>query len=74
MSLYSLKSDCAAHDVGVEGVGYGPAELLTERVCIELLNVHHGGKILAREPALAEAAIGFADVAGVSRGVLRPVP
>ena len=42
-----------AHDVEIEGVGYGTAELLTEGVCVELLNVHHRSVILAREPALA---------------------
>lgn len=31
----------AAHDVGIEGVGYGAAELLAERVCVKFLNVHH---------------------------------
>lgn len=56
----------AAHDVGIEGVGYGAAELLAERVCVKFLNVHYRCEILAREPALALAAIGFADVAGVS--------
>lgn len=60
------ESDCAAHNVGIEGVEYGSAELLAERVCVELLNVLHGSKILAGEPALALATVGFADVAGVS--------
>ena len=60
----------ASHDVGVEGVGYGAAELLAEGVCIELLNVHHGSKILAREPALA--TVGFAYVAGISLRSIAP--
>lgn len=48
----------AAHNVGVECIGNGTAELLAERVCVKFLNVHHGSKILAREPALALSAIG----------------
>lgn len=57
----------------MEGVVYGAAELLAEGVGVELLNVHYGSKILAGEPALAEAAIGFSYVAGVySRIVLQP--
>lgn len=31
----------AAHDVGVEGVGYGAAELLAERVGVKFLNINH---------------------------------
>ena len=59
------ESDGAAHDVGIEGVGDCPAELLAERVSIEFLNVHHRGEVFAREPALALAAIAFSDVAGI---------
>ena len=61
------------HNVEIEGVGNGAAELLAEGDGVELLNVHYGSKILAGEPALAEAAIGFSYVAGVySRIVLQP--
>ena len=37
----------AAHDVGIEGVGYGAAELLAERVSIKFLNVHHRGEVFS---------------------------
>ena len=67
-----LQSDGAAHDVGIEGVGDCAAELLTEGVGVELLNVHHGSEILAREPALALSAIGFSYVAGVSSRSIAP--
>ena len=66
------KSDGTAHNVGIEGVGYGTAELLTERVCVELLNVHHRCEILAREPTLAFATIGPANVAGISTRSVAP--
>lgn len=66
------ESDGAAHNVRIEGVGYGTAELLAEGVCIELLNVHHGSKILPREPALALATVGVADVAGVASRSIAP--
>ena len=66
------KSDASAHNVGIEGVGYGMAELLTEGVCIELLNVHYRGEILAREPTFAFAAVGFANVAGVASRSIAP--
>ena len=66
------KSDASAHNVGIEGVGYGSAELLAEGVCVKFLNVHHGSEILAREPTLAVAAIGFADVSGVSSRSIAP--
>ena len=39
---------------------------MTERVCIKLLNVHYRCEILAREPTLAFATVGFANVAGVT--------
>ena len=66
------KSDASAHNVGIEGVGYGTAELLAEGVCIELLNIHHRGEILAREPTLAFATVGAANVAGVSSRSIAP--
>lgn len=63
-----LQRDGFAHDVGVEGVGDGTAELLAEAVGVELLYVHHGGIILAGEPAFALAVVGVAEVAGVAPG------
>ena len=62
----------SAHYVGIEGVGYGTTELLAEVVCIKLLKVYYGSIILAREPTLALASIGFADVTGVAtRSILQ---
>lgn len=67
-----LQSDGAAHDVGIECVGYGAAELLAEGVGVKFLNIHYGSEILAREPALAFATVGFADVAGVATRSIAP--
>lgn len=67
-----LQSDGAAHDVGIEGVGDCAAELLTEGVGVELLNVHHGGEVFAREPTLAFTTIGSANVAGVASRSIAP--
>ena len=64
--IWGLQSDCATHNIGVEGVGDGAAELQAEGVCIELLNVHHRSVILAREPALALSGIGPANIPGVT--------
>ena len=66
------KSDCAAHNIGIESIRNCTAELLAEGVCIELLNVHHGSKILAREPALALSGIGPANIPGVTSRSIAP--
>ena len=67
-----LYSNGAAHNVGIEGVGYGTAELLTERVCVKFLNIHYRCEILAREPAFTLATVGFANVAGVASRSIAP--
>lgn len=41
VSLYSLECGFAAHDVVIEGVGYGPTKLLADIVGEKLLNVHY---------------------------------
>lgn len=66
------ESNGTTHNVGIEGVGDCSAEFLAERVGVKFLNVHHRGEVFAREPALALAAIGFADVAGVSSRRISP--
>lgn len=48
--IWGLQSDCATHNIGVEGVGDGAAELPAEGVCVKLLNVHHRGEVFAGEP------------------------
>lgn len=60
------ESDGTAHNVGIEGVGDCPTKFLSEAVGIKFLNVHHRGEVFAREPTLAFAAIGAANVTGVA--------
>lgn len=61
-----LYSNGAAHNVRGESVGYGTAELLTERICVKFLNVHYRCEILAREPAFTLAFILAANIPGIA--------
>ncbi len=66
------ESDGATHNVWIESVGDGSAELLADIVGEKFLNVHDGGEILAREPAFTLATVGTANVAGVTSRSVAP--